>query len=174
MIRSWSFENVVWGLFNKFAALEQMTRPVLRDGADELTEREAEEEVSEPREQDAAKIEWFTALYPDNYFTPAISVPAAASPRPAAACGEAVSATPTAPASPHSPDLASWLVPAVLTVLAEHAPAWHENDVYCRHLIGDPLEYVGDVYGWREHVTPLIAAHIAQALPDFPNWKDIQ
>jgi hypothetical protein len=69
----------------------------------------------------------------------------------------------------HSPDpassgpsLAVWLEPAVQTILDAHEyRSGFETDCVCDH--GGIFDWVD----WRHHVTPLLCAHIAQALPDY-------
>lgn len=95
---------------------------------------------------------------------PAASAEAAGSP-------EAVSSPPREPASGHL--TINWLTPAICEVLAEHHPTvakYFNPDgterIICRHngVYGD----YPDRQGWRDHVAPLIAAHILKALAAQP------
>lgn len=89
------------------------------------------------------------------------SSPAAGFPAPAGVGGE-VGAPPT-PTSPHSPDLATWLEPAVLTILEAHEYRFgHDTNCEC----GAPSIWTWS--DWQEHVATDIGRHIARALPDFP------
>ena len=64
-----------------------------------------------------------------------------------------------------TPDLATWLEPAVMTILASHMP--HSTDwggFFCEDFEGFTHGDFGDEQDWREHVAPLITAHIVKAI----------
>jgi hypothetical protein len=64
----------------------------------------------------------------------------------------------------------AWVIPAILTVLGEHQPTWHVKRLECWATDGTSCGWFADSDEWREHVAPLIAQHVEQALlsTDFP------
>jgi hypothetical protein len=97
-----------------------------------------------------------SAVVPRNV-SAADGVPASSA---AGASGEAVSAH--SPAAPASPPLTfvDWAIPAILTVLDAHHYRLSGERCDCGFDDGDGL----DPYDWRQHVAPLIAAHVEKAL----------
>jgi hypothetical protein len=74
---------------------------------------------------------------------------------------------------PPSPEpglnLATWLEPAIWTALTDHQPSDSTNgDVWCYHPSDDSFLQCDDWQEWREHVGKPMAAHVAQAMQDYP------
>ena len=171
---SWSIDRLLGAIIAPvFSALPSLTHDDDRavDGADRLADAEAEIDSWEPATKPLLVPEppltddelvalrgMIQERYPDS--------PLAGGDGPAG-----LTNPPKSPAGPAPIDLATWLEPAVMTVLDNHIPDpfWDSKIGHTRVLCcGDTTIDGGDWQTWQEHVAGLIAAHIARALPAYP------
>lgn len=89
------------------------------------------------------------------------------SPAPSAAGDDPAGVDSFPPSPPAGIPLATWLEPAVQTVLAEHFPQ-PDGTGGAQCFGGEICPTWHDAQEWCAHVAPLISAHLAQALPDYP------
>lgn len=147
------------------------------DGAEQLAERESEEEVSEPRCQclgcggvDTPEHECQRPNQ-SSPFVPRRSE--GESPQVMQPSGEPAGVdTPFPPrVPPAGPDLAAYLEPAILEVLSDHRVAYFRDEaMYECFGLGEGKAHAvfGRYADWTEHVTADLAPHIVQALRSAP------